>query len=139
MGSRCTVNRVTDAAAWEALFSRVEHPHMVQTWAYGEARQAAGGGWDTRRHVLDAGGWRPRRLVFERGGEPVAICQLLDKSLAGLRWASRLNRGPLFLDAAPGDDVVRDVYVPSGAAASAAAGSSSWRRRWRPAPRTGAC
>jgi hypothetical protein len=110
MGSRCTVTRVTDAAQWEALFSRVEHPHMVQTWAYGEARQAAGGGWDTRRYVLDAGGWRPRRLVFERGDEPVAICQLFDKSLAGLRWASRLNRGPLFLDDAPGDDVVRDVY-----------------------------
>jgi len=40
----------------------------------------------------------------------VAICELLDKSLAGFRWASRLNRGPLFLDADPGDDVVRDVY-----------------------------
>jgi hypothetical protein len=70
---------------------------MVQSWAYGEAKQAAGG-------------WRARRFVFEREGEPVAICQLLDKSLAGIRWATRLNRGPLFLDADPNDGVVRDVY-----------------------------
>lgn len=109
MANRCGVRLVTDATQWDALFSRVEHPHMVQSWAYGEAKQAAVG-WRTRRVVSDAGGWRTRRLVFERGGEPVAICQLLDKSLAGMRCASRLNRGPLFLGADPGNDVVRDVY-----------------------------
>jgi len=108
MASGCRVRLVTDVAEWDALFSRVDHPHMVQNWAYGEAKQAVVG-WRTRR-VSDAGGWRARRLVIEAEGEPVAICQLLDKSLAGLRWASRLNRGPLFLDAAQGDDVVRDVY-----------------------------
>jgi Acetyltransferase (GNAT) domain len=48
--------------------------------------------------------------VFERAGEPVAIAQLLDKALAGMRVASRLNRGPLFLDPDPPGDVVRDVY-----------------------------
>lgn len=109
MANRCSVSLVTDAAEWDALFSRVEHPHMVQSWAYGEARQASGG-WRTRQRISDAGGWRTRRLVFEREGEPVAICELLDKSLTGIRWASRLNRGPLFLDADPEDDVVRDVY-----------------------------
>ena len=97
MTNGCSVSLVADAAEWDALFSRVEHPHMTQSWAYGEAKQ-------------QAGGWRTRRLVFERGGEPVAICQLFDKSLAGLRCASRLNRGPLFLDPAPRDDVVRGVY-----------------------------
>jgi hypothetical protein len=103
------MSRVTDAAEWNALFSKVEHPHMVQSWAYGEAKQAASG-WRTRRSGFDAGGWRTRRLVFKRGDEPVAICQLLDKSLAGVRCASRLNRGPLFLGADPGRDVVRDVF-----------------------------
>ena len=105
----CSMTPVTDAAEWAALFSRVDHPHMTQSWAYGEAKQAAAG-WRTRRVAFDAGGWQTRRLVFERGGVPVAICQLLDKSLAGIRWASRLNRGPLFLDADPGNDLVRDVY-----------------------------
>ena len=97
MTNRCSVSPVTGAAAWEALFNRVDHLHMAQSWAFGEAK-----------HV--AGGWRTRRFVFERDGEPVAIAQVFDKSLAGFRWASRLCKGPLFLNADPPDDVVRDVY-----------------------------
>jgi hypothetical protein len=100
---------VTDEAQWEALFSRVEQPHMVQSWAYGEAKRNAGRS-QARRSVVDAGGWRPRRFVVERDGEPMAIGQLLEKSVAGLRLASRLNRGPLLLDGIPGDDVAADVY-----------------------------
>jgi Acetyltransferase (GNAT) domain len=109
MSERCRVDELTDVAQWEALFARVEHPHMMQAWAYGEAKVASGG-WKTRRVVFDAGGWRPRRLVFERDGDPVAIAQLLDKPLAGISCASRLNRGPLFLDAAPDPAVVGDVF-----------------------------
>ena len=109
MSHTCSMSLVTDPAEWEALFSRVEDQHLVQSWAYGEAKQAAVG-WRQRRVVFDTGGWRARRLVFERHGEPVAVCQLLDKSVAGVRWASRLNRGPLLLGAEPGDEVVRDVY-----------------------------
>lgn len=108
MARGCSVSLVTDAAQWEALFLRVEHPYMLQSWAYGEAKQAVRGA-DTGRRI-DAGGWRVRRLVFERDGEPVAICQLFDKSLGGIRCVSRLSRGPLLLDADPGDDVIRDVY-----------------------------
>jgi hypothetical protein len=104
----CSMTPVTDAAEWAALFSRVERPHMVQSWAYGEAKQYAGDRQTGRR--VDVGGWRIRRLVIEREGEPVAICQLLDKRIAGVRCASRINRGPLFLDADPRDEVVRDVY-----------------------------
>ena len=109
MADSCDVDLVTDAAEWDALFAQVEHPHMVQSWAYGEAKQAAVG-WSTRRVAADAGGWRARRVVFRREGEPVAICQLLDKSLLGIRCASRLNRGPLFLGAEPGNEAIRDVY-----------------------------
>ncbi len=82
---------------------------MTQSWAYGEAKRAATG-WRTRRVVFDAGGWYPRRFVIRRGNEPVAVCQLLDKRLAGVTLASRLNRGPLFLDAEPDEALVRDVY-----------------------------
>jgi hypothetical protein len=105
-----TLRTVADAAEWHALFSRVEMPHMVQTWAYGEAKRVASG-WRTRRVILDAGGWRPRRLVISRRDDPVAICQLLDKSPGRLTLASRLNRGPLFLGADPDDDVIKGVYA----------------------------
>lgn len=97
MADHCELCRVTSATRWGALFSQVGDPHLVQSWAYGEAKQAVDG-------------WRPRRFVFEREGRPVAICQVLDKSVAGLAVATRLNRGPLFIEADPGDDVVRDVY-----------------------------
>jgi hypothetical protein len=109
VSQRCSVAEVNDAAQWEALFARVEQPHMMQAWAYGEAKAAAGG-WRTRRVVFDAGGWRPRRLAFTCDGEPVAIAQLLDKPLAGISCASRLNRGPLFLGAAPDPGIVEDVF-----------------------------
>ena len=105
----CTFRRVNDRAEWERLFSRVDQPHLVQSWAYGEAKEATQG-WQTTRRLVDAGGWRPRRLVFERDGQPVAICQLLDKSLAGISWSSRLNRGPLFLGDSD-EAVVRDGYA----------------------------
>jgi hypothetical protein len=104
---RHAVRTDTDAAEWAALLARVKTPHMVQSWAYGEAKQAAGA-QGTRRRV-DAGGWRTRRLVFETDGEPLAICQVLDKSIGGIRVASRVNRGPLFVGD-PGDDLVAGVY-----------------------------
>ena len=57
MANRCSVSLVTDAAEWDALFSRVEHPHMVQSWAYGEAKQAAGvGGRDDASLTRGVGG-----------------------------------------------------------------------------------
>lgn len=104
-----SVDLVTDAAEWTALFSTVEHPRITQSWAYGEAKQAAAD-WHTRRVVFDAGGWRARRLVISRRGEPVAICQILDKCVAGVTVGSRLNRGPLLLGPDPGEDTTRDIY-----------------------------
>jgi hypothetical protein len=45
-----------------------------------------------------------------RDGEPVAICQLFDKTLGSVWCASRLNRGPLLLGTDPGAEAIRDVY-----------------------------
>lgn len=100
------VHPVREAAQWDALMSIVESPHLTQSWAYGEAKEAA----QMRRIVFDVGGWCPRRFVIARGDDPVAICQLLEKRLAGVTVATRLNRGPLFLDAEPTEDAVRGVY-----------------------------
>jgi len=48
----------------------------------------------------------------------VAVCQVLDKVVAGVGLASRIDRGPLLLRTGPGDDVAEGVY-------------RSLRRRWR--------
>lgn len=110
MKARLDISTVADRSHWEALFSEVAQPHMSQSWAYGDAVQAAVD-WRLRKRALDAGGWRPRRLVFERDGSPVAICQLLEKPLMGMRWAALADRGPLFLDPDPSDELIRDVYA----------------------------
>jgi hypothetical protein len=88
-----TIRHADSPAAWQELFNRVEHPHTVQSWAYGEGKRAFG--------------WCPRRVVIERDREPVAICQVLDKRIAGVCVASRINRGPMLLD----DHDVAGVYA----------------------------
>jgi hypothetical protein len=100
---------IDDVKEWDELFARVEHPHLVQTWAYGEAKRRAGGG-QASKTVLDAGGWRPRRAAFTIGGQDVAICQFMDKSIAGIACASRINRGPMLLDAGDDPETVTAVY-----------------------------
>lgn len=91
------VRQVAGREEWDALYGRVATPSMVQAWAYGEAKVAAGG-------------WSVERLVFESAGRPVAICQVLVKRVLGLRVAARINRGPLFLAASPDEAEVRAVY-----------------------------
>ena len=77
MGSRCSVDLAADSGEWARLLSRDERPHMTQSWVRGEAKEAVAG-------------WLPASSST-RGGDPVAMCQLLDKSLGSLRWASRLQ------------------------------------------------
>jgi hypothetical protein len=99
------VRPIEDLSEWNVLFGRVARPHFSQSAVYGEAKRAT-------EH------WSVRRLVFERSGEPLAICQVLDKRVFGLRIASRINRGPLFLDPDPTPDTVRLVF-------------GALRRQWR--------
>ncbi len=134
MASECSVRLVTDAAEWESLFSTVEHPHVTQSWAYGEAKRASAG-WRPRRVVFDVGGWRPRRLVISRTGEPVAICQMPDKCLGAVPMASRLNQGrcscePIRTTTSSGTSTAR-----SESRRSVLGGRCSWRPRCRTLPR----
>jgi hypothetical protein len=109
MRSPYAIRAVSDRAEWEELFSSIEQPHLSQSWAYGDAVHAAVN-WRLRRRPLDIGGWRPRRLVFEQAGVPVAICQLLEKPFARVQFAAMADRGPMFVDPDPGEDVILDVY-----------------------------
>jgi hypothetical protein len=90
------VRPVRDIFEWEECFNAVPRPHLMQSYAYGEAKKSA-------QH------WHIRRCVFERFGTPVAICQVLEKRLGGLRVASRINRGPLFFEASPSFELKEHV------------------------------
>lgn len=82
------VRDVRSVEEWEDCFRAVPHPHLTQSRAYGEGK-------------CMAGIWQVERLVFEQGSRPVALCQVLQVRIGGLRVAARINRGPLFLDTEP--------------------------------------
>ncbi|MFN3764321.1 MAG: lipid II:glycine glycyltransferase FemX [Aliihoeflea sp.] len=84
-----TVAPIDTPSEWNSLLTSVPFPHVTQAYAYGAGKAAAG--------------WHVRRVAFKDGNRTVAICQLLEKRLAGLRVATRVNRGPLFLQEHPGD------------------------------------
>lgn len=76
------------ADEWNDYYQAAPYPHLTQAYAYGEAKHMSGS-------------WHAQRIVIEQGKTPVAICQLLELRVAGLRVATRINRGPIFLDEAP--------------------------------------
>lgn len=82
------VRALADAHAWQALYDALPYPHLPQSRSYGEGKRSAGL-------------WQPVRLLFERGSRPVALCQALEVRVGGVRVATRINRGPVFLDAEP--------------------------------------
>lgn len=93
---RIAVRPIISLSDWQDLIARVPAPHLTQAHAYGEARRTRG--------------WTPTRVAFEADGRAVAICQILEKRIAGIRLLSRVSRGPLFLDATPSPDTILAVY-----------------------------
>jgi len=91
-----TLEAVAAASQWDALLSRAPFPHSVQSFAYGTAK--AGHGW----HVA--------RALVRHAGQPVAMVQVLERRMFGLRLVTRINRGPIFLDARPPRELVVAVY-----------------------------
>jgi hypothetical protein len=92
-----SVRSVHDYSEWQACFHAISKQNLTQSYAYGEAKAIA-------EH------WHINRLIFERAGMPVAICQILEKRVAGLRILSRINRGPLFLDDHPSYAIKDNVF-----------------------------
>lgn len=71
---------------WRQLWSQVGLTNLLQSWEYGQAKSKSEG-------------WVPIRLVFEdKLKNPVAIAQILTKTIPVLGGFARLNRGPLMLN-----------------------------------------
>ena len=66
---------IADSAAWKRLLTDICQPHLMQSWAYGMAKQLAAN-------------WHVRRFTIEKAGTVVAICQVLEKRIASPADAS---------------------------------------------------
>ncbi|MBW6417020.1 GNAT family N-acetyltransferase [Celeribacter sp. PS-C1] len=76
------VREIETEKAWEPLADRVMAP-LPQRWIYGETAKRVG------REAL--------RLCIYEGMRPVAVAQIIMRSMFGIR-TSLITRGPLFLD-----------------------------------------
>jgi hypothetical protein len=92
-----SVRSAYDGLEWQACFQAIGKPNLMQSYAYGEAK-------NTTEH------WCINRLIFEHAGTPVSVCQILEKRIAGIRLLSRINRGPLFLDENPSYAIKDNVF-----------------------------
>lgn len=97
------IQLVADQARWNSLIAACPTPHLPQGFAYGEGKAASG--------------WTVRRVLFHEAGRPVAIATVLELRRFGLHLLNRVNRGPLFLEAAPSATDIVGVYA-------------ALRRRW---------
>lgn len=87
---------ITDQAIWDALVARAQVPHLPQCYSYGEGKRAKG--------------WSVQRVAFQRGGRTLAIATVLVRRLLGLRFLTRINRGPLLLETASAQEIT-DIYT----------------------------
>lgn len=87
---------VTDQHRWNALTAQAPQPHLPQSFAYGAGKAATG--------------WPATRIEFVRDGRTVAFATVLQVKRLGITLLNRVNRGPIFLDAAPSDDTIVGVY-----------------------------
>lgn len=60
------IQPITDPALWNQTLEMLPYAHILQTWEWGDFKQATVG-------------WRPERFLFRRGGGPVAAAQILTR------------------------------------------------------------
>ncbi len=87
---------IDEGQRWEQLLRQVALPHSVQAFGYGEAKSSKG--------------WHVSRQLILIEGQPVAMVQALEKRVLGIRVATRINRGPMFLTADIPDELAITVY-----------------------------
>lgn len=91
-----TIRLSAGKAEWDSLIASCPDPHLPQGFAYGEGKAAKG--------------WTAKRVVFSRGSTPIAIATILELRRFGFRLGSRVNRGPLLLEANPTEATIVGVY-----------------------------
>lgn len=70
---------------WNHHWSKINQVNLMQSWEYGESK------------VLNDG-WKSFHFLFEDSdNNPIALAQILTKSLSFLGGVARLNRGPLLI------------------------------------------
>ncbi|MEP6808636.1 MAG: GNAT family N-acetyltransferase [Chthoniobacterales bacterium] len=95
--AECTsVALMSDPHEWDKLIARAPTPHLPQSYCYGEGKRATG--------------WQVRRAIFSLGRRPIAFATVLERYLLGVRVATRVNRGPVFLQPVPDAETERSVY-----------------------------
>ncbi len=82
---------------WDSLLAKAPAPHLPQSFAYGAGKAAKG--------------WTVRRVALTIDGRFVALATVLELNRFGVRLVSRINRGPIFLEAAPDDARVVAIYA----------------------------
>lgn len=76
---------------WDSHWPHAPRANLLQSWQYGEAKE-------------QAEGWRAVRfLISDKSGRPVALSQMLTRSLPIFGGIARLNRGPILLEEYPED------------------------------------
>ena len=91
-----TIVPVNDCSQWNSLLSRAVVSHLPQSLAYGEAKRAKG--------------WQVKRIAFAHDGDIIAVASVLQRNLLGLPIVTRVNRGPLLLDAALPSALIAAIY-----------------------------
>lgn len=83
-----TVSEVTDREVWNHSLRTLPTAHILQSWQWGEFKQATGG-------------WRPLRLAFRRGDDILAMASIAIRRMGPLQ-VMYVAKGPA-LDYADGD------------------------------------
>lgn len=86
MKSNIEIIRINDWESWQAHFGQCEQTDLQQIWEYGHSVQ----------NCVD---WQPVRQLIQVDKKPVAIAQVLTKSVPVLGKVARIQHGPLFIGA----------------------------------------
>lgn len=82
---------------WDLYFNQVEKSNLLQSWAYGDAKNKVSS-------------WSVKRVFIKKNNCVLALCQILQKNMFNLGNVMRVNRGPLWLVDVPSTQDILNVY-----------------------------
>ncbi len=96
------VETITDRDTWNNNLRILPHAHILQTWEWGDFKQATTG-------------WTPTRLIFRQDETVLAMASLLERRIGPLR-VIYVPKGPVFQSNAPTADVLSHLERQARAA-----------------------